>query len=151
MSQAETPCGFLILDKPAGLTSHDCVARARRLLGTRRIGHGGTLDPAVTGVLPLAVGPATRLLPYLDGTKAYEGAIQLGLLTSSDDLHGEVLQQSPWPQLSLQELEQHLESFRGTLKQRRAPRRNDEGSCGSCPIGKATRWRSRPMAPSGCA
>ena len=70
----------------------------------------------MTGVLPLAVGPATRLLPYLDGTKAYEGAIQLGLLTSSDDLHGEVLQQSPWPQLSLEELEQHLESFRGTLK-----------------------------------
>jgi len=122
MSQAETPCvppcGFLILDKPAGLTSHDCVARARRLLGTRRIGHGGTLDPAVTGVLPLAVGPATRLLPYLDGTKAYEGAVQLGIRTSSDDLHGEVLQQSPWPQLSLQELEQHLDTFRGTLQQR---------------------------------
>ena len=59
-------CGFLVIDKPAGCTSHDCVSKTRRALGTRKVGHGGTLDPAVTGVLPLAVGPATRLLPYLD-------------------------------------------------------------------------------------
>ena len=122
MSKAETsclpPCGFLIIDKPAGLTSHDCVAKARRLLGMRRIGHGGTLDPEVTGVLPLAVGPATRLLPYLDGTKAYNGAIQLGVRTSTDDLSGEVLEEAPWPVLSYAELEQQLAAFQGVVQQR---------------------------------
>ena len=108
------PCGFVVIDKPSGFTSHDCVARARRLLGTRRIGHGGTLDPAVTGVLPLAVGPATRLLPYLDGTKAYSGTIQLGVRTSSDDTSGSVLSQQAWPQLSRSELEQALTPFLGS-------------------------------------
>ena len=86
-------CGFLVIDKPAGCTSHDCVSKARRALGTRKVGHGGTLDPAVTGVLPLAVGPATRTA-YLEGEKDYIGTIQLGLRTSSDDL-GEVLEQQP--------------------------------------------------------
>ena len=122
MSKAETSClprcGFLIIDKPAGLTSHDCVAKARRLLGMRRIGHGGTLDPEVTGVLPLAVGPATRLLPYLDGTKAYNGTIQLGVQTSTDDLSGEVLEEAPWPVLSYAELEQQLAAFQGVVQQR---------------------------------
>lgn len=112
------PCGFVVIDKPSGFTSHDCVGRARRLLGTRRIGHGGTLDPAVTGVLPLAVGPATRLLPYLDGTKAYSGTIQLGMRTSSDDTSGSVLSQQSWPQLSAAELEQALAPFRGSISQR---------------------------------
>jgi len=111
-------CGFLVIDKPAGCTSHDCVSKARRALGTRKVGHGGTLDPAVTGVLPLAVGPATRLLPYLDGAKEYSGTIQLGLRTSSDDLSGDVLQQGPWPPLSSAELDQQLQHFRGLIQQR---------------------------------
>eukprot|EP01052_Picozoa_sp_SAG31_P004594 SAG31_NODE_191_length_20809_cov_64.613761_16_plen_118_part_00 len=64
--------GFIVLDKPAGLTSHDCVDAVRSVLQTRKVGHGGTLDPAATGILPIAVGPATRLLPYLDGDKSYE-------------------------------------------------------------------------------
>ena len=68
-----------MLDKPAGLSSHACVARVRRAYGLRRVGHGGTLDPAVTGVLPIALGPATRLLPYLSGDKAYRGVIRLGI------------------------------------------------------------------------
>jgi tRNA pseudouridine55 synthase len=112
------PCGFLVLDKPAGPTSHDCVALARRRLGIRRIGHGGTLDPAVTGVLPLAVGPATRLLPYLDGDKEYEGSIQLGVRTMSDDLQGEVLERQPWPHLDPAALEAELLSFVGPQEQR---------------------------------
>lgn len=113
-----SPCGFLVIDKPSGFTSHDCVARARKLLGTRRVGHGGTLDPAVTGVLPLAVGGATRLLPYLDGTKEYLGRLRLGTNTDSDDLSGTVLKQCPWPQLNTAALEAALEPFRGTIQQR---------------------------------
>ena len=111
-------CGFLVIDKPAGCTSHDCVSKARKALGTRKVGHGGTLDPAVTGVLPLAVGPATRLLPYLDGGKEYVGTIQLGLRTNSDDLSGDVLKQQPWPALSPAELNEHLQHFRGLIQQR---------------------------------
>ena len=63
------PIGFAVIDKPAGLTSHACVARIRRVLGTRRVGHGGTLDPAVTGVLPIAVGQATRCCPICPATR----------------------------------------------------------------------------------
>jgi len=111
-------CGFLVLDKPAGLTSHACVSQVRRAFGLKRVGHGGTLDPAVTGVLPIALGPATRLLPYLSGEKAYRGVIQLGLTTSSDDLEGEPLQQRSLPALSLERLEQELAAFRGCISQR---------------------------------
>ena len=107
-----------MLDKPAGPSSHDCVARARRTYGLRRVGHGGTLDPAVTGVLPIALGPATRLLPYLRGDKAYRGVIQLGLSTSSDDLEGEVLGRRPVPNLDRHALEIALASFRGPIQQR---------------------------------
>ncbi|MFM8524876.1 MAG: tRNA pseudouridine(55) synthase TruB [Cyanobacteriota bacterium] len=110
--------GFLILDKPAGVTSHDCDARVRRRYGLRRVGHGGTLDPAVTGVLPLALGPATRLLPYLDGRKRYEGVIQLGVRTSSDDLEGEVLSTSAVPALTAEAIERLLAPFRGQILQR---------------------------------
>ena len=110
--------GFLVLDKPAGLSSHSCVSRVRRAYGLKRVGHGGTLDPAVTGVLPLALGPATRLLPYLPGGKAYRGVVQLGVITSTDDLEGEVLQQSPVPAgLDQGQLEQALEAFRGAIEQ----------------------------------
>ncbi|MEB3322140.1 MAG: tRNA pseudouridine(55) synthase TruB [Synechococcaceae cyanobacterium] len=107
-----------MLDKPAGLTSHDCVARVRRAYGLRRVGHGGTLDPAVTGVLPIAVGPATRLLPYLAGEKSYRGVVQLGLRTSTDDLEGEVLERSPLPPLGAAAVEAALAGFRGTIRQR---------------------------------
>ena len=69
----------------------------RRVLQTRRVGHGGTLDPAVTGVLPMAVGQATRLLPYLPGEKTYRGVIQLGTRTSTDDLEGNVITVCDWP------------------------------------------------------
>ncbi|MBC1263296.1 tRNA pseudouridine(55) synthase TruB [Synechococcus sp. BSA11S] len=116
--QPQGSCGFIILDKPAGLPSHDCVARIRRRYGLKRVGHGGTLDPAVTGVLPLALGSATRLLPYLNGTKAYRGVVQLGLRTDSDDLGGSVLERRPLPPLSLHALETALNAFRGPILQR---------------------------------
>ena len=111
-------CGFLLLDKPAGLTSHACVAKVRRCYGLKRVGHGGTLDPAVTGLLPIALGPATRLLPYLNDGKSYRGVVRLGLTTSSDDLEGELLRQSPVPPLDHQTIELALAHFRGPILQR---------------------------------
>lgn len=117
VAMADQPWGFLVLDKPAGLSSHACVSRVRRAYGLRRVGHGGTLDPAVTGVLPIAVGPATRLLPYLSGDKTYRGAVQLGLTTSSDDLQGEVLERRAVPALNAAELNAALERFRGAIEQ----------------------------------
>ena len=114
----DSPFGFLVLDKPAGLTSHDCVSRVRRAYGLRRVGHGGTLDPAVTGVLPIALGPATRLLPYLSGGKSYRGVIQLGVRTASDDLQGEVLDRHTVPPLDAAGMERALAPFRGEILQR---------------------------------
>ena len=112
------PFGFVVIDKPAGLTSHGCVGRLRRCYGLRRVGHGGTLDPAVTGVLPIALGPATRLLPYLPGDKTYRGTIQLGLCTSTDDLQGDPLKRQAWPSLSEAALQQALAPFQGHIQQR---------------------------------
>src|ERR671912_637081 len=81
--------GILIVDKPAGWTSHDVVARARRLLGERRVGHTGTLDPFATGVLVLLVGRATRLAQFLSGAeKEYEATVRLGYATDTGDLTG---------------------------------------------------------------
>lgn len=86
-----TGAGLLIVDKPAGWTSHDVVARARRLCGTRRVGHAGTLDPMATGVLVLGVNQATKLLTFLVGAdKTYTATIRLGQCTVTDDAEGEV-------------------------------------------------------------
>ena len=95
------PDGLLVVDKPPGWTSHDVVGRARRLAGTRKVGHAGTLDPMATGVLVLGVGRATRLLGHLALTdKAYDATIRLGVTTVTDDAEGEVLEvrdaQCPW-------------------------------------------------------
>lgn len=89
------PRGILLVDKAGGMTSHDVVARARRALGTRKIGHAGTLDPMATGLLVLGVGPATRLLTYIVGLdKTYEATIRLGVSTDSDDADGTVTQRA---------------------------------------------------------
>lgn len=86
-----TPDGILLVDKPQGWTSHDVVARARRLCGTRKVGHAGTLDPMATGVLVLGVGRATRLLTFLVGCdKDYTATVRLGQTTVTDDADGEV-------------------------------------------------------------
>lgn len=93
-SRTEAPlwAGLLPVDKPAGMTSHDVVARARRVLRTRAIGHLGTLDPGASGLLVLAVGPATRCASvWQGGAKTYAGRLRLGVVTSSQDLDGEVL------------------------------------------------------------
>jgi len=100
------------------MSSHSCVSRIRRAYGLKRVGHGGTLDPAVTGVLPIALGPATRLLPYLEGDKTYRGIVQLGVQTNSDDLEGEVLEERPIPSLSDTDLASALAPFRGAIQQR---------------------------------
>ncbi len=89
---AAAPSGLVVVDKAGGLTSHDVVARVRRLVGTRKVGHAGTLDPMATGVLVLGVGRATRLLGHLMLTeKAYDATVRLGVATTTDDAEGEVL------------------------------------------------------------
>lgn len=86
------PDGFVVVDKPAGWTSHDVVGRMRRLAGTRKVGHAGTLDPMATGVLVIGVGRATRLLTYVVGAdKAYDATIRLGAATTTDDAEGETV------------------------------------------------------------
>ena len=91
---------MLLADKPAGVTSHDVVAAARRAYGERRIGHGGTLDPFATGLLVLLLGRATRLLPYLEGEpKVYEATIRFGAETDTDDFTGETTRTAPPPTL----------------------------------------------------
>ena len=111
--------GLLIVDKPAGITSHEVVARMRRTLGERRIGHTGTLDPAATGVLPLVLGRATRLARFLSaGDKAYEAVVRLGRSTDTRDAEGAVIglpYDGPLP--SHEEIEQALDAFRGTFVQ----------------------------------
>jgi tRNA pseudouridine55 synthase len=98
--EAPGPSGFLVVDKPVGWTSHDVVDAARGWLGTRRVGHLGTLDPLATGVLPLAIRAATKLVPYVqDRGKSYAGAIRLGVVTDTLDAEGRVLREyaGPWP------------------------------------------------------
>lgn len=109
--------GFLDLNKPAGLTSHDCVARVRRIIRLKRVGHGGTLDPAATGVLPIALGKATRLLQFLRQDKAYRATIRLGLRTTTDDLEGEIIAAQPVGELSIEVVKAALEQFQGTIQQ----------------------------------
>ena len=111
--------GLLIVDKPAGPTSHDVVARVRRALGVRRIGHTGTLDPAATGVLPLVLGRATRLARFLSASdKAYEAVVHLGVATDTNDAEGKAAGPSyhgPLP--SREAIDRALDAFRGTFLQ----------------------------------
>lgn len=109
--------GFLNFNKPLGFTSHDCVAKVRRLLKMKRVGHGGTLDPAATGVLPIALGRATRLLQYLPSEKAYRGTVRFGLKTTTDDLQGETLVQTPASHLTLEQVKACLPQFFGQIQQ----------------------------------
>ena len=112
--------GILLIDKPAGPTSHDVVARIRRATKEKRIGHTGTLDPRATGLLPLVLGPATRLAGLLTGTdKTYEAVIRLGLATTTDDGEGEPVPEAvrgPVPPAAA--IDAALAAFRGTFDQR---------------------------------
>src|SRR5919197_1069242 len=118
-SQPSSMDGLLLVDKPAGPTSHDVVERMRIALGERRIGHTGTLDPAATGLLPLVLGRATRLARFLSSCdKGYEAAVRLGLNTSSGDADGDPIGPSYDGALPSREaIEQALDAFRGTLAQ----------------------------------
>jgi tRNA pseudouridine55 synthase len=109
--------GFLNLNKPFDWTSHDCVAKVRKLLKMKRVGHAGTLDPAATGVLPIALGKATRLLQYLPGEKAYHATIRLGVQTTTDDLQGEIITSAPCPGLDLENVKTVLSQFVGKIEQ----------------------------------
>ena len=109
--------GFLIVDKPAGMTSHDVVNAIRRMAGTRRVGHTGTLDPLATGVLVLALGAATRLVQFIDGSdKAYRAILRLGETTTTYDAEGEVVERQP-VKVSEVEIEASLVNFRGAIDQ----------------------------------
>lgn len=110
--------GILVVAKPVGPTSHDVVALVRRLSGTRRIGHGGTLDPFASGVLPLFLGTATRLVEYhMADRKTYRATFCFGASSSTDDLEGE-LEPADGPALVRARVEAALERFRGTVVQR---------------------------------
>lgn len=111
--------GFLVVDKPEGITSHDVVATLRAVTGVKKVGHTGTLDPFATGVLPLAFGPATRMIEYLDeGLKVYDATIRLGSATDTGDLTGEVVAEAPLPTLADAALAEVLDTFVGEQGQR---------------------------------
>jgi len=110
--------GVLIIDKPAGLTSHDVVNRVRRILGERSVGHLGTLDPLATGVLPLLVGNLTRLAQfYTKAEKTYEGVMRFGYATDTYDAEGEPTSLAVDVQVSLEELQALAARFRGSIEQ----------------------------------
>src|SRR5271154_2155541 len=108
--------GWLVLDKPPGLTSTQALGRARRLLGGKKAGHGGTLDPLATGILPLAFGEATKLIPYvMDGDKEYEFTVRWGQARDTDDAEGQVSAQSD-KRPTEQEIRQALPAYIGAIE-----------------------------------
>lgn len=110
--------GLVVVDKPAGMTSHDVVARLRRRFGQKRVGHAGTLDPGATGVLLVGLGRATRLLRFLsDLGKSYEGEVVLGTATTTLDDEGEVVQQWPMAGVTLEDARRAAASLTGDLLQ----------------------------------
>jgi tRNA pseudouridine55 synthase len=112
------PSCLLVVDKPAGMTSHDVVARVRRSLGTRKVGHAGTLDPMATGVLVLGVERATRLLGHLMLTeKTYSATVRLGASTTTDDAEGETTAVAPAAHLTEADVRSALAAFEGDIEQ----------------------------------
>ena len=111
--------GFLVVDKQPGMTSHDVVSVARRSLGTRKVGHAGTLDPMATGILVLGFNNGTRLLQYItDGDKDYLATIVLGSATVTDDSQGQVINTTDASHISDQQIEDEIAKMRGTILQR---------------------------------
>ncbi len=110
--------GFLIVDKPEGMTSLDVVRSVKRRLGIRKAGHIGTLDPFATGVLPVALNEGTKLIPFLpDEPKRYEATLRLGQETATDDYTGDVVSESPWEDVAPRTLELAFQAFCGTIRQ----------------------------------
>jgi tRNA pseudouridine55 synthase len=118
VTSASPPEGLVVVDKPGGMTSHDVVARVRRLAGTRRVGHAGTLDPMATGVLVIGVGRATRLLGHLAlHDKDYDATLRLGVTTTTDDAEGEIVEQRDASGVSDEALRDAVSRFTGELDQ----------------------------------
>ncbi|MBI4590944.1 MAG: tRNA pseudouridine(55) synthase TruB, partial [Candidatus Rokubacteria bacterium] len=110
--------GILSIEKGAGVSSFQAVAYLRRLLRAHKIGHGGTLDPEATGVLPILINEATKLSPYMmDQEKEYVATVRLGVVTDTQDLSGSVLRTSPVPAFTPQRIEEVLSRFVGTIRQ----------------------------------
>jgi tRNA pseudouridine55 synthase len=110
--------GILNINKPAGITSYGVVARVKRLSGVRRVGHGGTLDPAATGVLPVCLGKATRIVEYIMGApKTYRAVIELGTVTDTYDAAGAVVGRADPSRIDRPTVETALEAFRGEIRQ----------------------------------
>lgn len=141
--------GIVIVDKPQGWTSQDITARLRRVFGTRRIGHGGTLDPMATGVLPVFVGRATRGVEFFEhAEKTYEAVLRLGLTTDTEDITGEVLNRRE-PQVTREALEAALENFRGEIFQvppmYSAIKVNGQKLCDLARKGREVERKARPV------
>ena len=110
--------GIINLKKEAGMTSHDAVFKLRKILQEKKIGHGGTLDPDVTGVLPIAVGKATRVIEYMtEAGKVYEGEITIGFSTTTEDASGDVVQTTPVTELDEETVDMAMASFEGEITQ----------------------------------
>ena len=119
MKETFEPCGVLLIDKPAGMTSHDVVGKVRRLYHTRKVGHTGTLDPMATGVLVILIGRAAKAAEYLSvHNKTYEAVMRLGLTTDTEDITGQILTEIPAENLpSAADVEAVLPAFRGEILQ----------------------------------
>lgn len=111
--------GIIALWKERGMTSHDCVFKLRKILKTKKIGHTGTLDPAVEGVLPICIGQATRIAEYLtDAGKTYEAIVSIGKSTTTEDAEGETVEaDETYKKISRQQLLEVLESLTGRIEQ----------------------------------
>lgn len=110
--------GFFVIDKPAGVTSHDIVSKVRRAINQKKVGHTGTLDPFATGVLPVAVGEGTKAIQFLDESeKEYRAVLRLGIATDTQDLTGQVLAERDWSHLEASDLERLASRFLGLQKQ----------------------------------
>ena len=111
--------GILPLWKEKGMTSFDCVYKVRKLLKTKKVGHSGTLDPEVDGVLPICIGKATKVVEYLhESNKVYQGEITLGFSTETEDAHGEIVSSSPIEiPFSIQEIDEKMQNFIGEITQ----------------------------------
>jgi len=111
--------GFVIIDKPSGITSHDVVAQLRKKFGTKRVGHAGTLDPMATGVLVIGINNATKFLQYItEGKKRYLATIRLGQSTTTDDREGDILKSHDWSSVSDEKIRTFLDSQIGTIMQK---------------------------------
>ncbi|MCX8049716.1 MAG: tRNA pseudouridine(55) synthase TruB [Methylohalobius sp.] len=118
LSREDEPCGILLLDKPQGLTSTQALGQAKRLLGARKAGHTGSLDPIASGLLPICFGEATKVSPFLlNSDKEYQVTVRLGITTTTGDADGEISGRYFVPELSEEVIEYTLDRFRGEIEQ----------------------------------